>query len=49
VKFNEWYARALAILGKEDGYKRYGAQRIFELRMAPEEAAAEVDWNTFWG
>jgi hypothetical protein len=48
MKFSDWYARAVAILGKEDGYKRYGAQRLFELRMTPEEAAAEIDWEAFW-
>jgi hypothetical protein len=48
MKFGEWYERTLAILGKEDGYKRHGAQRVFELRMTPEEAAVEIDWEAFW-
>jgi hypothetical protein len=47
MNFDEWYARTRALLGKLDGYKQYGAERVFELRMTPEEAVAEVDWEAF--
>ncbi len=49
INFQEWYARAIALLGKSDGYKKYGAKRLYELRMTPEEAASEIDWEAFWG
>jgi hypothetical protein len=45
VNFGDWYSRVLKLLGKSDGYKQYGAKTLFELRMTPEEAAAEVDWE----
>lgn len=48
MKFGEWYQRVLALLGKAEGYKRYDAQRVFELRMTPDEAVKEVDFEAFW-
>jgi hypothetical protein len=48
VSFCDWYARLLAVMGKEDGYKRYGAKAAYEARMTPEEAPVEVDWAAYW-
>jgi hypothetical protein len=48
MKFEEWHARAVALLGKPEGYKKYGAQKLFELRMTPEEATQEINWEAFW-
>ena len=48
MEFDEWYARVMAIIGEQEDYKRYRAQRVFELRMTPEEAAVEIDWEASW-
>lgn len=48
MPFEEWYAELLAILGKEHGFKSYSAQRVYAERRTPEEAAEEVDWDSWY-
>jgi hypothetical protein len=47
LTFDEWYTRALALLGRDQGYKKWGAETLYGLRFTPEEAASEVDWEAF--
>lgn len=45
IGFDDWHEKVLQILGKDNGYKNYAARQVFELRMTPEEAAREIDWD----